>query len=86
MAFEKECEHIGIEIKVVERFEKRIEKLLKDMDKHGLSLFCGSCGSIRYCADTLNNTPLIVGDIHGTNHDGGDGSYRIAEDGLMRGE
>ena len=70
MANGKECDHIGLDPKIVERFEKRITKLLRDMQKHGLNLFCGSSCSIDY-VDDPHKTRLIVGDFLGQNTDGG---------------
>ncbi len=85
MAEIEECKHYGIDPKIVERFEKRIERLLRDMDKYGLSLFCGSAGTIR-ADDFYEGMPLVVGHIRGTNHDGGDGGVSSEYDGLQRGE
>jgi len=65
-----ECEHFGIDHKIVGRFEKRVKKLLADMDKVGLSLFCGSSCTIR--ADNfVDGQQLIVGHFLGDNADGG---------------
>ena len=85
MANLNECEYAGIDVKIVEKFEKRITKLLADMAKHKLSLFCGSGCSIRY-DDFKNNRELIVGNFSGRNTDGGDGAIYSDEDGLERGE
>lgn len=80
-----ECARAGIEPEVVAHFERRMSRLLKDMDKHGLSVFCGcSSGTIRY--NDGQERPLIVGHFLGTNQDGGDGAVLQDEDGLERGE
>ena len=85
MAEIKECEHAGLDIKIVERFEKRITRLLSDMDKYDLSLFCGSGGSIRY-EERKDGRQLVVGYFRGNNHDGGCGAVFLDKDGLQRGE
>jgi hypothetical protein len=85
MAHINECDHVGLDPTVIERFERRITKLLADMDKYKLTLFCGSGGSIRY-NDYENDRQLIVGDFLGGNHDGGDGATSPDENGLLRGE
>ncbi len=85
MANIKECEHAGIGPNIVERFENRISRLLRDMDKHGLSLFCGRSGSIRF-VDDFDKRALIVGMFLGGNHDGGCGAVSYDNDGLLRGE
>lgn len=55
------------------------------MDKHKLSLFCGSACSIRY-DNFENDRQLIVGHFAGNNADGGCGAILPDEDGLERGE
>jgi hypothetical protein len=85
MANLNECKYAGIDVKIVEKFEERVTKLLADMAKHKLSLFCGSACSIRY-NDFKNNRELIVGHFSGRNTDGGDGAIYPDEDGLERGE
>lgn len=85
MAELKECEHYGIDYKTVERFENRIERLLRDMKKHGLTLYCGSAGTIR-ANDFYDGMPLVVGAVRGGNQDGGDGGTSSEYDGLLRGE
>jgi hypothetical protein len=80
-----ECTHAGIDPQIVARFERRISRLLKDMDMHGLSIFCGSSsGTIRY--NDGQERPLIVGEFSGHNHDGGDGAVFPDAKGLERGE
>jgi len=80
-----ECQHAGIDPQTVARFERRMSRLLKDMDKHGLSVFCGSSsGTIRY--NDGQERPLIVGHFLGTNQDGGDGGTSCDAHGLERGE
>ena len=85
MANIKECDYVNIDPKVVERFESRIARLLKDMDKYGLSLFCGSSGSIRYYHRESGRS-VVVGAFRGDNHDGGDGAAREDDDGIEVGE
>ena len=85
MANIKECESIGLSYKVVSRFENRLNKLLKDMYKHKLYIFCGSAGTVRYYNDD-GKPPLIVGHIFQHNHDGGCGAVYTDENGLERGE
>jgi len=86
MPLERECEHYGVDVDVVRRFENRINRLLRDMKKEGLYLFCGSSGTIRAYDSDKEGRPLIVGNITGINHDGGDGGCGEDENGLMRGE
>jgi hypothetical protein len=80
-----ECEAVGVDPAVVDRLCFRVERLLIDMGKHGLHLFCGSSGSIR-CADPDGGPDYVVGDFCGSNHDGGCGAIHIDENGLIRGE
>jgi len=86
MPFKKECEHFGIDPAIVRRFEVRIERLLRDMDREGLSLFCGSSGSIRANDMDISGRLLVVGSFYGKNHDGGDGGFSGDGDGFLRGE
>ena len=81
----KECESVNLDPQIIERFERRITRLLKDMYKYNLYIFCGSSGSIRYYNDD-GKLPLIVGDWEGNNHDGGCGAYCEDEEGFLRGE
>lgn len=85
MAEYRECEHYGIDPKIIERFERRIAKFLKDIDEYGLTLFCGSAGTIR-ANDYYEGMPLVVGYVKGQNQDGGDGGTSDRYDGLLRGE
>lgn len=86
MANRKECEHYGIDVEIVEKFEKRITKLLKDMDGHKLDLFCGSSCSIRAKNWNEKGRQLVVGHFLGGNTDGGAGGTIEDECGLLRGE
>jgi len=81
-----ECIHYGIDPDVVKRFEVRINRLLKDMDKYGLSLFCGSSCSIRANDYDAGGHQLVVGSFSGSNADGGCGASSDHGDGLLRGE
>ena len=81
-----ECEHFGIDPKIVAKFENRITKLLKDMDKYNLSLFCGSSCTIRADDRGEDGRELIVGSFSGRNTDGGCGACSPDEYGLLRGE
>ncbi len=81
----KECEHYGVDPKIVKRFESRITRLLRDMDKHGLSIFCGSTCTIR-ANDFYKDRQLVVGHFRAANQDGGDGGTYEGDDGLLRGE
>lgn len=82
----KECEHFGIDSGKVRKFENRIDRLLRDMRKEGLYLFCGSVGTIRTNDKDYMGRSLVVGHISETNHDGGDGSCSEDDHGLLRGE
>jgi len=82
-----ECEHFGIDPKIVARFESRITKLLKDMAEHKLFIFCGSSNSIRAYDYSDDDKALLVGDFAGNNTEGGCGAASVhPDDGLLRGE
>ena len=87
MAEHRECEYFGIDPKIVEAFERRIKRLLSDMEKHELSLFLGSTCSIR-ANDYNENHQLIVAVFNARNVSGGCGacSTSFTDDGMLRGE
>jgi len=80
---EDECEAAGIDPVAVKKLLSRQERLLRDMDKAGIRLFCGSCNSLR---PIDGDRQLILATFAASNTEGGDGSAAICDDGLMRGE
>lgn len=83
MVHEEECESAGIDPAVLQRLANRLERLLKDMERAGLDLFCGSTSSIRpYNGDRK----LILYTLDQCNVDGSCGAYSYGNDGLRRGE
>jgi hypothetical protein len=79
-----ECEAAGLDPKEVERIANGLSRYAKKASALGIDVFGGSgSGSLRF--DDGGPGRLIVADIEGQ-IDGGDGSVRHDEHGLMRGE
>ena len=80
---EEECEAAGINPVLVWKLLRRQERLLRDMDKAGVLLFCGSVNSLR---PTTGDQKLILATFGADNTDGGCGACIQSDDGLLRGE
>lgn len=80
---EDECEAAGISYDVVRKLLSRQERLLRDTDAAGVSLFCGSVNSLH---PTSGDRMLILATFGASNTDGGCGAITEGDDGLMRGE
>lgn len=66
MANIQECKNVGIDPILVEKIEKRIIKLLNDMEKYNLNLFYGNLATLR-AIDWGNSKQKIIG--HFLKHD-----------------
>ena len=80
---EDECIEAGIDPALVKKLLSRQERLLRDMDKAGVRLFCGSCNSLR---PIDGDRQLILATFSASNTEGGDGAAAVCDDGLVRGE
>jgi hypothetical protein len=80
---QNECKAAGLDPEVVDRLRARQEKLLKDMARAGVALFCGSCSTLRPASGDM--TLILAGIVEGYT-DGGCGASSVCEDGLERGE
>lgn len=80
---EDECIEAGIDLAVAKKLLSRLERLLRDMDKAGILLFCGSVNSLR---PTSGDQKLILATFGADNTDGGCGACTTGDDGLLRGE
>jgi hypothetical protein len=81
MVNERECEAAGISPKEVAAIKRRLERVCRDAEKLGISVFMGSGSTLRKSGSTLILAPLNV-----YNCDGGDGGYAEGPDGLLHGE
>ena len=82
--FEKECEYLKLDKSEVQTIMKGLVKYSKMANKLGLQLFCGTGLQLRQ-AYTYRKSIVVAYD--GTiKCDGGDGSYKEDEEGLLRGE
>lgn len=82
-----ECAEAGIDPKLVERYRKRLEKLLAEMNEDRIQVFGGGDGSsLRPIHTDDMISRLILADINAFNIDGGAGAYKVESDGLTRGE
>ena len=79
-----ECEKAGIDQKVVAALARRIESVCRDADKLGITVFMGSCSSLRF-DDGMGN-PLILSRLNVSNCDGGDGGSDRHIAGYERGD
>lgn len=83
----KECQHAGIDEKAVARIATRLDKVMADAERIGITLFCGGCSpTLRYNDGDESYRLLIVGHCMFKNADGGDGGYCEDKNGLLRGE
>jgi len=81
-----ECQAAGIDPKKVDSLIRSLNKTVKKLDELDITLFGGSgSGTLRY-RDTPHKGALIVGELLGSNFDGGDGAYCENDDNLLRGE
>lgn len=81
---ERECEAAGIDPDQVAKIARRLERTMKDADKIGVSLFCGSANTLR--ARDGAARALVVAELNLHNADGGCGAASEDDDGLIRGE
>lgn len=81
---ERECEKVGVSTDVVRRFALRFERLCRDANIYGISLFCGSVNSLRF--DDGEEQKLILAFLTARNTDGGCGAACERDDGYIRGE
>jgi hypothetical protein len=81
----RECAKACINPQEVQKIAKRIEKVCRDADLLGLTLFCGTSDSLRF-TDQPGCRPLILASLYLPNTDGGDGSALVDSDGYERGE
>jgi hypothetical protein len=81
---EKECDAAGISIYDANAIRKRLNRIMADAHKIGISLFCGGGNTLR--ADDGKGKQLIIANLDFSNADGGDGGYCRGDDGLLRGE
>jgi hypothetical protein len=84
MANLKECKAAGIDHCLVEKLRYRLERVFRDADKIGVSVFIGSECSLR--SKDLMFGDLILCDLHAPNGEGGAGYSTKDADGLLRGE
>jgi hypothetical protein len=82
-----ECEKAGISLKDIERISKGLSRYGRQAEKLGITIFGGSgTGTLRiHDANEVEGRALVLANIDG-DYDGGDGSEREDEDGLIRGE
>lgn len=84
---EKECSRAGIDPKLVQSISRRLDAVMRDAQKIGISLFCGgSSPTLRFNDSDPSRRLLIVGYCNFNNADGGDGGCCEDDNGLMRGE
>lgn len=84
-----ECIAAGINPEAVARYERRLNKLLREMKADNIMLFGGGDAStLRPHRGTSAVQLLIVGDVDGGNIGGGAGAFGThnSDDGLLRGE
>lgn len=82
-----ECRLAGINPRDVERIGTAIEKICRDADRLGISIFMGSACSLRESrSDGGNYRKLILANLSIPNGDGGCGAEFPDEDGMVRGE
>lgn len=83
-AKEAECEATGVDPVAIEALSRRLNRLLKDTSRLGITLFGGTSGACFRKHDSQG--PLILAAIGSDCVDGGDGSFIEGSDGLERGE
>lgn len=83
-----ECEAAGIDPAKVSRYQKRLEKLLKEMRADNIAVFGGEGSSLRPFQAAPDVQLLILAHLSAANLDGGAGAsgFRGFDDGLQRGE
>jgi len=81
---EKECNSVGLNTKAVLKIANRLEGVMRDAKKMGVSLFCGGSNTLRF--NDGHQQLLVVGHLGFQNADGGDGGCSEDPNGLLRGE
>lgn len=84
MANVKECEKVGVDPKKIDSITARFERLCREADKIGVTIFCGSSCSLRY--NDGGEGDLILSHLCVSNADGGAGDCNEDEYGYIRGE
>lgn len=80
----KECLKAGLDPKKVGSIARRLERLCREADIIGISVFCGSSNTLRF--NDGEKGGLIVASFFAPNADGGAGDNVEDSEGYLRGE